>query len=61
MAIDQKVASDHSNVHVSYAPTTADQKQFSDIGLTGQMVVLYDVKRDNSAGEIEVIEIIDAK
>ncbi|XP_071156876.1 inter-alpha-trypsin inhibitor heavy chain H3-like [Mytilus edulis] len=41
---------------IHYAPTTDDQKQMSDQGISGLFVVQYDVQRKFDAGEVMVVD-----
>ncbi|XP_063438871.1 inter-alpha-trypsin inhibitor heavy chain H3-like [Mytilus trossulus] len=41
---------------IQYAPTTDDQKQMSDQGISGLFVVEYDVQRKFDAGEVMVVD-----
>ncbi len=48
--IDSAITPELSNIHVKFQPSRRAQKE----GLSGQLVVLYDVKREFDAGEIQV-------
>lgn len=52
--ISSTITGNFSEVHISYTPNQRQQAGFSSNGLAAQLVVLYDVKRDQSAGQIEV-------
>ncbi|ELT99546.1 hypothetical protein CAPTEDRAFT_222769 [Capitella teleta] len=54
LAVVDRVSS--TEAHVIYHPSVEDQLEASDVGIQGQFVVQYDVKRDLDAGEIQVVD-----
>lgn len=53
--VTQVITSEFSTVNIKYSPSADKQKNSSSNGfMSGQFVVLYDVDRSFSAGEVQV-------
>jgi Mg-chelatase subunit ChlD len=54
--VEKDVDGDSSKAHITFAPDRLYQEEAGEQGLSGQLLIKYDVDRKNQANEIEVID-----